>query len=172
MTKERALEYVRPTLTKRAKALRPRDWEELLQETMVKMCLKYDQAKDHSPASLIRWGYMIMRNTHTDWGRKRRVLRFADAVIDGASGPEALDPADEIFPNHRDDMSQVELHETLRWALRRIPRNHAEALIAVSEEGCQKDAMERLGLTEPALKSRFYRGRRAIKEILKGVVAA
>lgn len=62
------------------------------------------------------------------------------------------------------------LRITVQQALSELPPEYREPLILCDlEDNSAKDAADILDISVPALKSRLYRGRRALREKLKGI---
>lgn len=132
--------------------------EDLAQETLIEAWRHVDRLQ--SPAAWRAWLAGIARNVARRW-RRAEAARPASTPLD----PDALPTAFEIDPEKR--YLDQELIATVRSALRTVPEASREALIAhCLLERSQATVATDLGIDEPAVSSRVYRGKRALRSAL------
>ena len=134
----------------RGKVRSPEDIDDLTQEIFIKIHTSLASLKDEK--KLAPWIYSIVRNSITDYYRKRNT---------GNTG------ADEniSYSGDSDEEKNVSgiLH-CLNVFIDRLPMKYREPLILSDIEGVkQKDLAKRMGLSYTGLKSRVQRGREMIK---------
>ena len=124
--------------------------EDLVQDTM----LKAFQARERFElgTNLLGWCFVIMRNQYlTDKRRKR--TRWERSLDD------LLDPSN-IQGIEGNQLSSVELSETLRAIVETLPHEQSEALCLIGLEGCSyEEAAQRTDAVVGTVKSRVSRAR-------------
>ncbi len=126
-----------------------------VQETFITVFRKAHLYNGESAFST--WLYRVAVNTCYDQLRKAK-RRAADTL------PEHHDPADL---SSEDAFTSAELRPELHAALDAIPQEFAAAVILSDIEGMSiADAAEVLGVPEGTVKSRVFRGRRQLADIL------
>ncbi|MBP1632014.1 MAG: polymerase sigma factor SigM [Acidobacteria bacterium] len=125
------------------------------QETFITVFRKVDRFAGHSAFST--WLYRVAVNTCYD--QARRSGRRATEPL-----PEGRDPAD---PAAATALESVELRPDLEAALLRLPAEFRLAVVLCDAEGLSlQTAAEILGVPVGTVKSRVFRGRRLLAEIL------
>lgn len=127
-----------------------------LQETFITVFRKAHMYSGKSAFST--WLYRVAMNTCYDQLRKSK-RRATEAL------PEYHDPSD---PGAQDSFVGAELRPELHAALDQIPREFAAAVVLSDIEGFSvADAAEILGVAQGTVKSRVFRGRRMLADILR-----
>ncbi|MDX1690571.1 MAG: sigma-70 family RNA polymerase sigma factor [Acidimicrobiia bacterium] len=125
------------------------------QETFVSVFRKADRFAGRSAFST--WLYRVAVNTCYDLARKQK-RRRTDQL------PEHRDPPDESVA---DDLSAVEMREEITEALAALPAEFRAAVVLSDVEGLAlADVAEALGVPVGTVKSRVFRGRRILSEVL------
>ncbi|MDQ0839346.1 sigma-70 family RNA polymerase sigma factor [Sphingomonas faeni] len=150
---------LRPMLSRMAKALDDRNWEDLLQDTLMHAWRARAQFR---PGTNFRaWMVTILRNAFKSTTRQAK--RCA--------------PWEEHYEDRLTQAPEQEgwlLQTELTVALAALSGDERSALLSVIEsELSYAEAAEQLGITLPALKTRIYRARKRLVEFLEhGPVAA
>ncbi|HLT96880.1 MAG TPA: RNA polymerase sigma factor SigM [Acidimicrobiia bacterium] len=125
------------------------------QDTFLTVFRKADQFRGDSKFST--WLYRVAVNTCYD-NLRRAQRRPADPLA------EAHDPADE---SAGDTLASVELRPGLTEALHHLADEFRSAIVLVDVEGLSvQETADVLQVPEGTVKSRLYRGRRQLAEIL------
>lgn len=127
-----------------------------VQETFLTAFRKADQFKGKS--ALGTWIYRIAVNTCYDQLRKQK-RRAADPI------PEHLDPADH---SAEDAMDSAALRPELQRALAELPEDFRSAVVLADIEGLGLNQVaEIVGVPVGTVKSRVFRGRRLLADMLR-----
>jgi len=127
-----------------------------VQETFLTAFRKADQFKGNS--ALGTWIYRIAVNTCYDQLRKQK-RRAADPI------PEHLDPTDH---SAEDAMDSAALRPELQRALAELPEDFRSAVVLADIEGLGLNQVaEIVGVPVGTVKSRVFRGRRLLAEMLR-----
>jgi RNA polymerase sigma-70 factor (ECF subfamily) len=130
------------------------DADDLLQEIFIKIHSNLGQLQDEQ--KLTPWIYQIVRNSLTDYYRKRNV--------DTSELDEENTASLEIETD--DDIYSACVSGCLKVFIDRLPENYKEPLVLSDiKEIKQKDIAEQMELSYSGLKSRVQRGREMIKEM-------
>ncbi len=125
------------------------------QETFLTVFRKADRYK--AEAAFSTWLYRVAVNTCYDLLRRQR-RRRADALPDGHDPPDAT---------AGDVLASVELRPDIEAALQAVQAEFRGAIVLVDLEGLALEtAAEILGVPVGTVKSRVYRGRRALAQHL------
>ena len=130
------------------------DAEDLLQETFIKIHSRLGDLKDEN--KLAPWIYQIVRNSLTDYYRKRNLetSEFQEETTVADSGEQS------------DDIYSACISGCLKVFIDRLPEKYREPLVLSDIKGLkQKDIAEQMNLSYSGLKSRVQRGREMIKEM-------
>lgn len=128
---------------------------DVTQETFLTVFRKADRYK--AQAAFSTWLYRVTMNACYDYLRRTK-RRQADAL------PEGLDPAD---PRSGDELESVEVRPDIEAALQKIPEEFRSAVVLVDLQGLAIDqTAEILGVPSGTVKSRVYRGRRHLAQLL------
>lgn len=128
---------------------------DVTQETFLTLFRKADRYK--AEAAFSTWLYRVTMNACYDYLRRTK-RRKADAL------PEGHDPAD---PRSGDPLESAEVRPDIEAALARIPEEFRSAVVLVDLQGLAIDqTAEILGVPSGTVKSRVYRGRRLLAELL------
>lgn len=123
--------------------------EDAVHDAFVKLIRHYDHLRDRSAEQLERWLLVVVRNTALDM--LRRESRETELEI-----PESAVP-----PDHGDFHALVAL-------IRAMPEDYRRVLeLRFVAEWSLADIAAELGLTEGAVKSRVFRGRKLLMEQLR-----
>lgn len=125
------------------------DAEDATAETFLRVLRR--SAELRADGAFRTWLFRIARNLCIDKMRQHKLLELpADAHYTGTEEKTAL-------------------KITIQQALSELPLEYREPLILCDlEDSSAKEAAETLAISVPALKSRLYRGRRALREKLGG----
>lgn len=125
------------------------DAEDATAETFLRVLRR--SAELRADGAFRTWLFRIARNLCIDKMRQHKLLELpADAHYTGTEEKTAL-------------------KITIQQALSELPLEYREPLILCDlEDNSAKEAAETLAISVPALKSRLYRGRRALREKLGG----
>lgn len=136
--------------------LRDRDAAlDVSQETFLTVFRKADRYK--AEAAFSTWLYRVTMNACYDYLRRTK-RRRADAL------PEGLDPPD---PRAGDPLESAEIRPDIEAALGQLPEEFRSAIVLVDLQGLAIDqTAEILGVPPGTVKSRVFRGRRLLAEIL------
>lgn len=130
-----------------------------LQETFITVFRKAHMYNGESAFST--WLYRVAMNTCYDQLRKKK-RRATDSL------PDHHDPAD---PTADDPFTSAELRPELHAALDQIPQEFAAAVVLSDIEGLSiAEAAEILDVAEGTVKSRVFRGRRMLADILRNQI--
>ncbi|MBT8214251.1 MAG: sigma-70 family RNA polymerase sigma factor [Acidimicrobiia bacterium] len=125
------------------------------QETFVTVFRKADRYR--AEAAFSTWLYRVAVNTCYDQLRRRK-RRAADSL------PDAHDPAD---PRSGDEFAAVEVRPAIEDALAELAPEFRSAVVLVDLEGLSLEmAGDVLGVPVGTVKSRVFRGRRRLAELL------
>lgn len=128
---------------------------DVTQETFLTVFRKADRYK--AQAAFSTWLYRVTMNTCYDYLRRTK-RRQAVAL------PEGLDPPD---PRSGDEFDSIEVRPDIEAALHAIPEEFRSAVVLVDLQGLAIDqTAEILGVPSGTVKSRVYRGRRHLAELL------
>jgi RNA polymerase sigma-70 factor (ECF subfamily) len=125
------------------------DAEDATSETFLRVLRR--SAELRADGAFRTWIFRITRNLCIDKMRQHKLLELpADAQYSGTEEKTAL-------------------KITVQQALKELPLEYREPLILCDlEDQSAKEAAEALNISVPALKSRLYRGRRALRDKLGG----
>lgn len=125
--------------------------EDAVHDTFIKFIQNYEQLHPRSDAELERWLMAVLRNTALDMLRKDR--------HEEALEPGSWEPA--VPPDLGEFEALVEL-------IRRLPEDYRRVLeLRFLAEWSLADIAGELGLTEGAVKSRVFRGRKLLMDALR-----
>ena len=130
------------------------DADDLLQEIFIKIHGSLGQLQDEN--KLAPWIYQIVRNSLTDYYRKKspETSEFDE---------ESTVSFDSETP---DDIYSACVSGCLRVFIDRLPEKYREPLVLSDVKGLkQKDIAEQMNISYSGLKSRVQRGREMIKEM-------
>lgn len=128
---------------------------DVTQETFLTLFRKADRYK--AEAAFSTWLYRVTMNACYDYLRRTK-RRKADAL------PEGHDPAD---PRAADPLESAEVRPDIEAALGQISEEFRSAVVLVDLQGLAIDqTAEILGVPSGTVKSRVYRGRRQLAELL------
>lgn len=127
------------------------DAEDATSETFLRVLRRSHELR--AGAAFRTWLFRITRNLCIDKLRQQRLLELPpDALTTGSDDRAAL-------------------AVTVHTALAELPVEYREPLILCDmEDMAAKEAAEVLNISVPALKSRLYRGRRALRDKLSGTM--
>lgn len=142
------------------------DVEDLTQEVFLRVYKSID--KVNLELSLFSWIYRIALNLCIDELRRKKIKRML-----------SLDTSEESTSDHSlmlqdssrasDDLMAHEKKEQILDALRRLTPAHRTALVLREyEDMSYKEIADTLHITEQAVKSRIFRARDELKDLLKG----
>ncbi len=136
------------------KVKREDDADDLLQEIFIKIHSKLGDLKDEK--KLAPWIYQIVRNSLTDFYRKRNI-QTTELDEESAASSNFETP---------DDIYSACVSGCLRVFMERLPDKYKVPLELSDITGLkQKDIAKQMGLSYSGLKSRVQRGREMIKDM-------
>lgn len=128
----------------------PEDVDDLTQEIFIKIHKSLASLKDEK--KLAPWIYSIVRNSITDYYRKKDI------------GGAEIDENISYSEDNGEDKNLSGILYCLNVFIDRLPEKYREPLVLSDIDGVkQKDLAERMGLSYTGLKSRVQRGREMIK---------
>lgn len=145
-----------PVLTRVAKRLDDRNWEDLLQETLARAWRA--RAQFQPGTNLKAWLFTILRNTFkTSVTRTKRQVPWEDHLVDRMS--------------QAPDQEALLLQTDLTAALASLNGDQRAALLYVTENDLSYvEAADRLGISITALKTRVFRARKSVMAFLENGV--
>lgn len=124
--------------------------EDAVHDTFLKLIQRYDQLRPSPDEQLERWLLAVVRNTALDMLRRDR----HEAPLEPAAPEPAVPP----------DLGEF---ETLVRLIRSMPEEYRRVLeLKFLAEWSLAEIAQELGLTEGAVKSRVFRGRKLLIEAL------
>jgi RNA polymerase sigma-70 factor (ECF subfamily) len=147
-----------PVLTRVAKRLDDRNWEDLLQETLARAWRA--RAQFQPGTNLKAWLFTILRNTfRTSLTGTKRQAPWEDHLVDRMS--------------QAPDQEASLLQTDLTAALASLNGDQRAALLYVTEnELSYVEAADRLGISVTALKTRVFRARKSVMAFLENGLPA
>jgi len=139
--------------------------EDLTQEVFMRVYRSIDRVTIET--SLFSWIYRIAMNLCIDELRRKKIKRVLSI------GPEAGSAADhsELFeePSRASDelMAEEKKNQVLDALAKLTPAHRAALVLREYEEMSYRQIARSLGITEQAVKSRIFRAREELKELLK-----
>ena len=139
--------------------------EDLTQEVFMRVYRSIDRVTIET--SLFSWVYRIAMNLCIDELRRKKIKRVLSI------GPEPGSAADhsELFeePSRASDelMAEEKKNQVLDALERLTPAHRAALVLREYEEMSYRQIAKSLGITEQAVKSRIFRAREELKELLK-----
>lgn len=149
------------------------DPSDVVQQTMLRACVGFDQLRDRQPGVVAAWLRKVLARTLSDAvrdlerakrdvGRERSIER---AVDESASGLEAWLAADQSSPSERADKNEQLLR--LADALCGLPDDTREAVVLKHCRGWTlAEIADHLGRTPAAVASLLHRGLKQLRELL------
>jgi RNA polymerase sigma-70 factor (ECF subfamily) len=142
------------------------DVEDIAQEVFIRVHRSLPQFKFN--ASFFSWIYRITMNLCIDEIRKRKIRRVLsldflteDAIEKNRKSQDIPTPSDSVLSEEKKEM--------VRSAIRRLSPEHREVLTLREYQDLSYDEIaETLGLTLEAVKSRIFRARSEMKNMLSG----
>jgi RNA polymerase sigma-70 factor (ECF subfamily) len=142
------------------------DVEDIAQEVFIRVHRSLPQFKFN--ASFFSWIYRITMNLCIDEIRKRKIRRVLsldflteDAIEKNRKSQDIPTPSDSVLSEEKKEM--------VRSAIRRLSPEHREVLTLREYQDLSYDEIaEILGLTLEAVKSRIFRARSEMKNMLSG----
>lgn len=141
------------------------DVDDVVQESFIQACRHIDAFEGKS--SLGTWLYRITYNTALMYHRHKAspVVPLQEPSDEDPSAYGELLVDETTMPDQA--MLTAELQDTLRRAINALPPSLRSALILRAIEGMStKEAAQRLGIEEAALKVRLHRARRQLRQHL------
>jgi RNA polymerase sigma-70 factor (sigma-E family) len=126
------------------------DAEDLLQATLVKAYQSWDRIDD--PAALDTYVRRVMVNTHISGWRRRRVDEY---------------PTDELpdSPSREDTTSDSDLHDAVRRAIDRLPRQmRAAVMLRFYDDMTEPEVAAALGVSVGTVKSTVARAMAKLRQ--------
>lgn len=138
------------------------DTEDCAQEAMVRI---WNHLADYRGESAFEaWCSRIAANTCLDLLRKKSREKTESLTPLEEQG---FDPADNA-PTPEEAAIRKDEHQALRAAIRALPEDQREALVLTQLEGLDYEAVaEMLGISTGTVKSRVFRARQKLAELLK-----
>jgi RNA polymerase sigma-70 factor (ECF subfamily) len=131
------------------------DWQDVCQQVFVKMVLGLRRLD--SPATFEPWLMKIARNASFDHLRRRRTRRFLTPWQDWH----------ESVPEEPSSAAAEAQSASLETAISQLPPDQRELMTMVrSRHWSYQGLAEATGLTLAALKSRLFRARRRLRELM------
>jgi RNA polymerase sigma-70 factor, ECF subfamily len=139
--------------------------EDLTQEVFVRVYRSIDRVTIES--SLFSWIYRITMNLCIDELRRRRIKRMLSMDPTATSSGEHVEVFQE--PARASDALFAEEKQTkvLEAIAKLTPAHRAALVLREYEDMSYRDIAASLGITEQAVKSRIFRAREELKELLK-----
>lgn len=140
------------------------DARDLVQDTYL---LALRSWRQFQPGTNLRaWLFRIARNRFVDTSRRQRREPFSEDLPPGMP-PEAVDPA-PFFGDHELARLQALVRGDLARALVALPEPYRSAVVLADVEGWTwEEVAGTLGVPIGTVQSRVFRGRRALRTLLK-----
>ncbi len=162
-----------PTLLRLAQRLvrNDNDAKEILQEVFITTWKKLGGFEDR--AQIGSWLYRVTVNASLMHLRLRK-RRISAVSFEGEEPRNDVWTAPDGSSKRPDQqLESQELREVLQDAIDRLPPILRSVLVMRDIQGCStREAAQRLGLTDVAVKTRLFRARRALRENLKNYLIA
>jgi RNA polymerase sigma-70 factor, ECF subfamily len=133
--------------------------DDILQETLLKAYVQFDQFTYRTPGSFLRWLGHIMEHVVTDtaryYGRQKR--QAAEIMpLKSASIPGGVEPVDSKTPSRL--LAQDEALRALLRDLDELPDDYREVILLVKIEGLStQEAAERMGKSRETIALLLHR---------------
>jgi RNA polymerase sigma-70 factor (subfamily 1) len=133
--------------------------DDILQETLLKAFVQFDQFTYRAPGSFLHWLTRIMEHVIADTARyhgrqKRQAGELAPLRSEGT--PEGVEPVDSKTPSRL--LSQDEAFTSLLRDLDALPDDYREVILLIKVEGLStQEAAERMGKSREAIALLLHR---------------
>lgn len=144
----------------------PADAEDALQDALLSAFRHFDQFKGE--AQISTWLTTIVLNMARMQLRRRRNRRFVSLETRDDEGSAISETIADTAPDPEQTRHRVQLREVLERVVARLsPKIRPAFRLRVLEGLTNREAAERLGISEPALKAQSFRARRQITPLLQ-----
>lgn len=135
----------------------PRDVEEIVQDTFVKIYQNADRYEPQPGAQFSSWAYRILLNTAYTY--YQRQVKLGQRVQ--LAEPEILELIGEVM----DTQNTAEVRDGVERILERLPNHFSEVLrLHYIERWPQNDIADRTGETVGTIKTRIFRAKAAFRK--------
>lgn len=159
----------RHTRTALAKLNIPRsDWDDIMQEVMIKYLTKGQQFEGRNDAKLSSWIFVVTRNASASSYRKRREKTTLDISDEGEDSPSKRVESHSPRPDRAVEMEDYsrKVVPLIRQAIRELPIERREVFLALATGIRQEDVAHKLKIDFGTVKSRLSRTAGQLKEKL------
>jgi RNA polymerase sigma-70 factor (ECF subfamily) len=143
------------------------DVDDILQETLLKAFVQFDQFTYRTPGSFLRWLARILEHVIADTARYhgRQKRQAAEMVpLKSASIPEGIEPVDSETPSRL--LAQDEALRALLRNLDELPDDYREVILLVKIEGLStQEAAERMGKSRETIALLMHRAIKRFRRI-------
>ncbi|MCC6727737.1 MAG: sigma-70 family RNA polymerase sigma factor [Chthonomonadales bacterium] len=146
------------------------DAEDLTQEAFVRAYRFFDRYNRQMPFE--NWLYRIISNVFIDELRKRpkaRLQSLDQPLVNAGGETEVRIEIPDVSSDPESMMLQMELDEPLQMALDELPHDFRHAVILADVEGLSyEEIAEAMGCSLGTVRSRLHRGRKMLRNRLRG----
>lgn len=144
----------------------PADAEDAVQDALLSAFRHFDQFKGE--AQISTWLTTIVLNMARMQLRRRRNRRFVSLETRDDEGFAISETIADTAPDPEQTRHRVQLREVLERVVAKLsPKTRSAFHLRVLQGLTNREAAERLGISEPALKAQFFRARRQITTLLE-----
>ncbi len=144
------------------------DWDDIMQEVMIKYLTKGQQFEGRNDAKLSSWIFVVTRNVSASSYRKRREKTTLDMSDEGEDSPAKIVQSDAPKPDRMVEVDEYsrKVVPLIRQAIRELPLERREVFLALATGIRQEDVARNLKIDFGTVKSRLYRTAGQLKEKL------
>ncbi len=144
------------------------DWDDIMQEVMIKYLTKGDQFEGRNDAKLSTWIFVVTRNASASSYRKRRDKTTLDASEDDEDSAAKRVQSKTAAPDRAVELDEYSrtVVPLIRQAIRELPIERREVFLALATGIRQEDIAKKLKIDLGTVKSRLYRTAGQLKDSL------
>jgi RNA polymerase sigma factor (sigma-70 family) len=146
----------------------PSDWDDIMQEVMIKYLTKGHQFEGRNDAKLSSWLFSVTRNVSASSYRKRREKTTLDMSEDDEDSPAKRVESKSPRPDRAVELDEYSHRVVpfIRQAIRELPIERREVFLALATGIRQEEVAQKLKVDFGTVKSRLYRTAGQLKEKL------
>ena len=140
--------------------------DDILQETLLKAYVQFDQFTYRTPGSFLRWLALIMEHVVADTARYhgRQKRQAAEIMpLKSASVPQGVEPVDSNTPSRL--LARDEALGALLRDLDELPDDYREVILLIKIEGLStQEVAERMGRSREAIALLLHRAVKRLRQ--------